>query len=92
MPLALPQLLTLLVVCLASYASGFLLTSPSAATTSSMTAAMTLLSHADTANIQNCLDLALRVCDSKFTPLSRIYTHTHTGTSLETCYWPCRSF
>lgn len=49
MPLALPQLLTLLVVCFASYASGFLLTSPSAATTSSMTAATTLLSHADSA-------------------------------------------
>lgn len=51
MPLALPQLLTLLVVCLASYASGFLLTSPpaTAATTSSMTAATTMVSHAGSA-------------------------------------------
>lgn len=50
MPLALPLLRALVFVCLASYASGFLFTSPSStATTSSMTAASTLLPQADSA-------------------------------------------
>jgi len=81
MPLALPQLLTLVVVCLASYASGFLVTSPpaaAAATTSSMTAATTLLSHADSA--------AAAAASTTATPTTPAYIDVIMCRHGETCH------